>query len=309
MPRDPYEVLGLTRSATADEINKAYRKLSKKYHPDRNPGDKEADAKYKEVQAAHDILGDAQKKAQFDQFGFAGPQTGFPGGAGGFPGGFPGGGQGAQFDPEAAQQLFDLFGGGMGGGAGGVDLNDLFGGGGARRKGRTRSRRQAEPLESEVTVPFDLAATGGNVSIEVGGRRIDVRVPAGIEDGKKLRVPAEATGGVDVLLKVKIAPHPYFRREGNDIVLDVPISIAEAVLGAKVDVPTLDGTKLTVTVPPGTSGGKKLRLRGKGIGGGDQYLVFKVEVPSGKVNDESRELIEEFAKLNPQSPRANAPWV
>src|SRR5262245_65785450 len=104
MPRDPYEVLGLTRSATADEINKAYRKLSKKYHPDRNPGDKEADAHYKEVQAAHDILGDSQKKAQYDQFGFAGPQSGFPGGAGGFgggfPGGFPGGGQGAQIDPE-----------------------------------------------------------------------------------------------------------------------------------------------------------------------------------------------------------------
>jgi DnaJ-class molecular chaperone len=313
MPRDPYEVLGLSKSATAEEINKAYRKLSKKYHPDRNPGDKEADAHYKEVQAAHDILGDAQKKAQFDQFGFAGPQTGFPGGAGGFPGGgfpggFPGGGQNVQFDPEAAQQLFDLFGGGMGSpGGGGVDLNDLFGGG-ARRKGRSRARR-AEPIETEVTVPFDVAASGGNVAIEVSGRRIDVRVPAGIEDGKKLRVPAEATGGADVLLKVKIAPHPYFRREGNDIFLEVPISIAEAVLGAKVDVPTLDGTKLTVTVPPGTSGGKKLRLRGKGVAGGDQYLVFKVEVPGGKVDDKSRELIEEFAKLNPQQPRANTPWV
>src|ERR1700761_9785134 len=118
MPRDPYEVLGVSKSATAEEINKAYRKLSKKYHPDRNPGDKDADATYKEVQSAHDILGDATKKAQFDQFGFAGPQTGFPGGGGfpggrgggGFPGGgFPGGAGGAQFDPEAAQQLFDLF--------------------------------------------------------------------------------------------------------------------------------------------------------------------------------------------------------
>src|SRR3954462_14752272 len=122
MPRDPYEVLGVSKSATAEEINKAYRKLSKKYHPDRNPGDKEAEAKYKEVQSAHDILGDANKKAQYDQFGYAGPQSGFPGGAGGFPGGgFPGGGfhagagpGGASFDPEAAQQLFDLFGGGMG---------------------------------------------------------------------------------------------------------------------------------------------------------------------------------------------------
>lgn len=308
MPRDPYDVLGVSKSATAEEINKAYRKLSKKYHPDRNPGDKEADAKYKEVQAAHDVLGDATKKAQFDQFGFAGPRSGgFPGG--GFPGGgagFPGGAQG--FDPAAAQQLFDLFGGGMGGGPGGPDLSDLFGGG--RKKGRGGQRtRPREAVESEVTVPFDVAANGGSVAIEVDGRRIDVKVPAGIEAGKKLRVPADATGGSDVLLKVKIAAHPYFRREGNDIYLDVPVSLAEAVFGAKLDVPTLDGTKLTVTLPPGTSGGKKLRLRGKGVAGGDQYLVFKVEVPAGQLSDRSRELIEEFTKLNPQTPRANAPWV
>lgn len=301
MPRDPYDVLGLTKSATAEEINKAYRKLSKKYHPDRNPGDKQADANYKEVQAAHDVLSDANKKSQFDQFGFAGTQGGFPGG------GFPGGG--AQFDPEAAQQLFDLFGGGMGT-PGGPDLSDMFGGG--RRKTRTRSRPRSEPIESEVTIPFDVAANGGNVPLEIGGRRIDVKVPAGIEEGKKLRVPADATGGTEVLLKVKIAPHPHFRREGNDLYLDVPITLAEAVLGAKVDVPTLDGAKLallTVTVPPGTSSGRKLRLRGKGIAGGDQYLVFKVEVPAGKIDDKSCELIEEFAKLNPQTPRNSVPWV
>lgn len=300
MPRDPYDVLGVSKSATADEINKAYRRLSKQYHPDRNPGDKDADAKYKEVQAAHDILGDETKRAQFDQFGFAGPQQGFPGG--GFPGGgFPGG---AGFDPDAARDLFgSMFGGGMGGG---VDLGDLLGGG-ARKK--ARARRRAEPVESEVTVPFETAATGGSISIEYGGRQIDVKVPAGIAEGKKLRVPPEATGGAEVLLKVRIAPHPYFRREGNDVLLDVPVSLAEAVLGTKVDVPTLDGTKLTVTVPPGTSGGRKLRLRGKGIAGGDQYLVFRVEVPTGAVDDESRKLIEEFARRNPQQVRANVSWA
>jgi DnaJ-class molecular chaperone len=313
MPRDPYEVLGVSKSATAEEINKAYRKLSKKYHPDRNPGDKEADAKYKDVQTAHEVLGDPQKKAQFDQFGFAGPQGGFPGGggggfpggfAGGFPGGAPGAGGGVPFDPEDARRLFDMMGGGSG-----VDLNDLLGGG-ARRRGRgARTRSRAEPMESEVTVPFDVAANGGSVGLEVGGRQIDVKIPAGIEEGKKLRVPAEATGGIDVILRIGVAPHPYFRREGNDIHLEVPVSLAEAVLGAKVDVPTLDGSKLTVTVPPGTSGGKKLRLRGKGIAGGDQYLVFRVEVPPGKVDDRSRELIEEFAKLNPQHPRTGAPWA
>ena len=112
-----------------------------------------------------------------------------------------------------------------------------------------------------------------------------------------------------MILKVKIAPHPYFRREGNDIFLDVPISVAEAVLGGKVEVPTLGGERLEVKVPPGTSSGAKLRLRGKGISGGDQYLVFKVVVPAGEVDDRSRELIEEFAKRNPQNPRANVPWA
>jgi DnaJ-class molecular chaperone len=312
MPRDPYEVLGVSKSATADEVNKAYRKLSKKYHPDRNPGDKEADAKYKEVQAAHDIVGDPEKRARFDQFGFTNPHSGFPGGAGGgFPGGFsaPPGQGGAGFDPATAQQLFDLLNGGVGG-ASNVDLNDLLSGGGRRRGGRgSRSRQPAEALEADVTVPFETAAQGGSVGIEIDGRRIDVKVPAGIEEGKRLRVPAEATGGAEILLKVKIGPHPYFRREGNDIFLDVPIGLAEAILGTKVDVPTLDGSRLTVTVPAGTSGGKKLRLRGKGVAGGDQYLVFKVEVPGGTLDEKSRELIEEFAQRNPQYPRANAPWV
>lgn len=296
MPRDPYDVLGVSKSATADEIQKAYRKLSKKHHPDRNPGDKQADATYKEVQAAYEVLSDPQKKASFDRFGHAGPPgAGFPGG------GFPGG---AVNDPATEQLFQNLFSGG--GGAAGFDLGDLFGGGGRRAKSRPRPRREA--VESDVTVPFDVAAAGGTVAIEVSGRRIEVKVPAGIDTGKKLRVPPEATGGPEVLLRVTVAPHPYFRREGADLFLDVPISLPEAVLGAKVEVPTLDGPRLEVKVPPGTSGGAKLRLRGKGIAGGDQYLVFKVVVPAGAVDDESRKLIEEFAERNPQTPRANVPW-
>ncbi|HEV3384036.1 MAG TPA: DnaJ C-terminal domain-containing protein [Gemmata sp.] len=315
MPRDPYEVLGVSKSASGDEIQKAYRKLSKKYHPDRNPGDKQADSSYKEVQEAYEILGDATKKANFDQFGFAaGPQGGFPGGGfqggfpgGGFPGGFPGGAGGMNIDPEMAEELFKRFVGGGGGGEG-QDLGDIFNTG--RRKSKTRSRRPAAtPVEAEVTVSFEVAARGGNVSLEVGGRRIDVKVPAGIEDGKKLRVPAEATGSSDVILKVKVAPHSYFRREGSDVLLDVPISVNEAILGAKVEVPTVAGERLEVKVRPGTSSGAKLRLRGKGINGGDQYLVFKVIVPSVEVDEKSRILIEEFAKHNPVNPRANIPWA
>jgi curved DNA-binding protein len=149
---------------------------------------------------------------------------------------------------------------------------------------------------------------GGSVAIDVGGRRIDVKVPAGIGEGKRLRVPPEATGGTEVLLRVNIAPHQWFRREGNDIYLDVPISVSEAILGGKVEVPTIDGARLEVKVPPGTSSGAKLRLRGKGVADGDQYLVFKVVVNPGPVDDRSRELIEEFAKLNPKNARENVPW-
>jgi DnaJ-class molecular chaperone len=302
MPRDPYEVLGVSKSASAEEIQKAYRKLSKKHHPDRNPGDKAAEATYKEVQSANEILSDPEKRANFDRFGTATP-GGFPGAGGG--GGFPGGANfGGNVDPRMAEEMFANLFGGQGGG-GGVDLGDIFGGG--RRKKQQR-RRAPEPVESEVTIPFDVAANGGSVAIEVGGRRIDVRVPAGITEGKKLRVPPEATGGTEVLLRVKIAAHPWFRREGNDIFLDVPISVAEAVLGSKVEVPTMDGARLDVKVPPGTSSGAKLRLRGKGVSGGDQYLVFKIVVNSGPVDDKSRELIEEFAKLNPKNARENVPW-
>jgi DnaJ-class molecular chaperone len=166
-----------------------------------------------------------------------------------------------------------------------------------------------EPIEAEVTVPFEVAAGGGTVSLQIGGDRIDVKIPAGIEEGKKLRVKGEPNRPQDVLLKVKIAPHPYFRREGNDLYLDVPISLAEAVLGGMVDVKTIGGERLGVKVRPGTSSGAKSRLRGKGINGGDQYLVFKVIVPSGEVDEVSRKLIEEFAARNPQSPRANLPWA
>lgn len=316
MPRDPYEVLGVSKSASSDEIQKAYRKLSKKFHPDRNPGDKQADSNYKEVQEAYEVIGDPTKKANYDQFGFAGPATGgFPGGGfqggfpgGGFPGGFPGGGGGGNFDPEAAEELFKRFVGG-GGGSEGPDLNDLFSGG-RRSTKRSRPRRPAaEPVEAEVTVPFEVAATGGSVALEIGGRKIDVKVPAGIDDGKKLRVPAEATGSLDVILKVKVAPHSYFRRDGGDVLLDVPISLSEAVLGGKVEVPTVAGERLDVKIRPGTSGGSKLRLRGKGINGGDQYLVFKIIVPGGEVDQKSRELIEEFAKTNPVNARANVPWA
>jgi DnaJ-class molecular chaperone len=298
MPRDYYEVLGVARDASEADIKKAYRKLARQYHPDRNPGDKQAEARFKEVQEAYDVLGDKNKRTQYDRFGHVGP--GGAAGAGPFRA-EGGGGQGFEFqgiNPEDLASIFGAFGGG------GADLGDMFG---RRGRGRARAPRPPQAAEAEVAIPFLKAALGGTVSLSVDGRQIDLKVPAGVEEGKKLRLAGQGPGGGDLLVRIKIDPHPYFRREGNDVVLEVPLTVAECILGAKVDVPTLDGTHLTVKVPPGTSSGARLRLRGKGIAAGDQFIEIKVVVP--KPSDErSRELIEEFARLNPQNPRANLSW-
>jgi curved DNA-binding protein len=309
MPQDLYDVLGVPRGASEADIQKAYRKLARQYHPDRNPGDKAAEAKFKDISAAYEILSDKQKRAQYDQFGAAGP--GFPNGEG--PGGFHfGGGPGGYqtIDPETAERLFgQFFGGGTGGGS---PFADLFGGGATSgRRSRGGRQRRAEPapqaVEAEITVPFTTAALGGNVALSLDGRELSVKIPAGFEDGKTLRLAGQGPGGADVHLKVHVAPHPYFRREGNDLVLTVPLSLPEAVLGGKVDVPTLDGGKLTVTIKPGTSSGTRMRIRGQGVKGGDLYVEPKVMVPA-PADARSRELIEEFASLNPQRPRSGPPW-
>jgi len=306
MPRDYYETLGLKRNASEDEIKKAYRKLARQYHPDRNPGDKQAEGKFKEVQEAYDVLSDKTKRAHYDRFGTAEAGAGFGGGRGGgrgqtfhWGGGGPGGFE--EMDSATASELFrQMFGGDAG------DLGELFGQRG-RRGGRARRPETGPEVQSEVTIPFLTAAVGGSVTLSVDGRELAVRIPAGIEDGKVLRLQGQAPGGGDLRLVVHIQPHPYFRREGNDVILEVPLSVAEAALGTKVDVPTLDGSKLTVTIPPGTSSGSRLRLRGKGIAGGNQYIEAKVMVPAAK-DARSRELIQEFAKLNPQDPRSGLPW-
>lgn len=309
MPRDHYETLGVSKSATDDEIKKAYRKLAQKYHPDRNPGDKDAEARFKEVSSAFDVLSNPDKKANYDRYGHAGPPGGFPGG-----GGFSGGGGGApNFDQRQAEDLFRQFFGGeqspFGGGGGSYTFEDLMGGGRRQQpRGRGKRATPAPPVETDVTVPFNTAAFGGSVTISLdNGREISVKVPAGIEEGKKLRVPPEATGGPEVRLRVTIAPHPYFRTDGADLLLDVPITIIEATLGGKVDVPTLEGSRLEVKIPPGTASGAKLRLRGKGIAGGDQYLVFKI-VPPTAVTDDAAALLKQFAEKAPYDPRTNLIW-
>lgn len=293
MARDYYEVLGVAKTASEDDIRKAHRKLARQYHPDRNPGDKNAEAQFREVQEAYDVLSDATKRAQYDRFGKAGP-----GGPQGGPGGAQfhwGGGQGgAEMDPQAAAELFRSF---FGGGASPFD-------GGATTGARRRRRAEApSEAQAEVQVPFTVAALGGPLNLSVDGKEISVKVPAGLEDGQSLRLQGQAPGGGDLLLKMRVQPHSYFRREGKNIVLETPLSVSEAILGGKVDVPTLDGSRLSVKIPAGTSSGARLRLRGKGINGGDQFIEIKIAAPAPH-DDESKRLIEEFARLNPQNPRA-----
>jgi DnaJ-class molecular chaperone len=310
MARDYYEVLGVSKGASAEEIKRAYRKLARQYHPDRNPGDKQAETRFKEIQDAYDILSDKSKREQYDRYGFVGPEGAFPGaeggqgpftfrwGGGGAPGGFD------QMDPNEAAEIFSqMF---SGGGAGG--FGDLFGRRGrGPARGRRPSPRTEEPTAAEVTIPFETAATGGSVTLSVNGHELSVKVPAGVAEGQTLRLHGQGAGGGDLLLKLHISAHPYFRREGNDVILEVPISVPEAVLGTRVEVPTLEGARLMVKVPPGTSSGSRLRLRGKGIKGGDQYIEIKIVAPAAR-NDRSRELMEELARLSPQHPRADLPW-
>jgi DnaJ-class molecular chaperone len=307
MPRDYYETLGVKRDASEDDIKKAYRKLARQYHPDRNPGDKQAETKFKEIQAAYDILGDKTKRTQYDRFGFVGPDGGMGGSAGGPQGttfrwgGGPGGYQ--EMDPNQAADIFRQFFGGGGPGMSGME--EIFAQSGRGRRGRRREPPQE--VESEVNIPFTVAANGGTVNLNIDNHEIAVKIPAGVNDGQALRLQGQGPGGGNIRLILRVQPHPFFKREGNDIILEAPLSLTEAVLGAKIDVPTLDGTRLTVKVPPGTSSGSRLRLRGKGVKGGDQYIEIKVVVPAPK-DDKSRQLIEEFGHLNPQNPRTGQGW-
>ena len=312
MPRDYYEVLGVGRTASEQEIKRAYRKLARQYHPDRNPGDKQAETRFKEVQDAYDVLSDKEKREKFDKFGFQDPRAfgGFPpqsaGGAG--PGGFSFSTEGVDLD-----EILRHFGGmgGMGGMGGGATEEDVGGFAQAFRRGRgARARRPAapEPVEADIDVPFTVAALGGKVGLQTGEHTIELKIPPGAKDGERKRLKGQGPGGADLIVRFRVQPHPYFRREGNDIILEVPLSVSEATLGARVDVPTLSGERLSVTVKPGASGGSRLRLRGYGIEGGHQYLEFRIVVPP-TLDQRSRELMEEFARLNPQNPRVGPPWA
>lgn len=306
MAKDYYDSLGVSRSATEGDIKSAYRKLARQFHPDRNPGDKAAAERFKEIQQAYDVLSDKKKREQYDQYGPAFEQMGAGGGSG-FPGGAQwgtsGGAGGYQnIDPAAFQSIFEQM---MGGGGGGFPGDFSTTGPATGRKGRGR-KKAPQDVEQEIEVDFMTAAKGGTVDLG----KIKLDIPAGFPDGKKLRVRGQGENGGDLYVVVHIRPHPYFKRDGQNIILDVPLSVSEAALGCKVDVPTLEGT-VTITVPAGTSSGQRLRVRGMGLpapsGKGDQYCEMKIIIPK-TIGAKAKQLLEEFAKLEPQEPRSQLGW-
>jgi molecular chaperone DnaJ len=368
--KDYYHVLGVAKNASQAEIKKAYRKLAQKYHPDTNPGDTAAEDRFKEISAAYDVVGDEEKRKQYDQvremaasgFGGAG---GFPGGAGtGFPGGFPGG---QRVRVEDLGDLGDLFGG-------------LFGGGGGGRRGRRAQPQRGADLETQVRIGFDDAMSGTTVPVRVDGpapcprcggsgaepgtspttcpqcggegsiqvnqgffavaqtcptchgagrvvqtpctechgsgsvrrtRSLQVKIPAGVKDGARIRLAGRGESGTpggqpgDLYVVVHVKPHRLFARKGNDLTLDLPVTFAEAALGANVDVPTLNGP-VTLKVPGGTQSGQTFRIRGKGAprkgGHGDLLVTVNVAVPK-KLSREEKDLLRQLKDVEKESPR------
>jgi len=399
--KDYYEILGVKKSASADDIRKAFRKLARKYHPDVNPGDKSAEEKFKALSEANDVLSDPKKRKIYDQVGFysdnidpataeAYARAGSAGGASGFPGGFPGGAQsgaGAQGVPFdfGGFDFSDLVDSASRGrkASSGSSFKDVFSSifGGGRGAQEDEGPEPGTDLEYQVNVPFWTAIRGGVMRLNItrhdvcpnchgqgslespgkcpecngtgqitqtGGRMkfnvqcprchgtgknlttcptchgegtvtktepLEVRIKAGTRDGQRIRIPGKGNAGAhggapgDLYAIIRTEPHSIFRRDGDDIYLTVPVSATEAALGAKIEVPTIDGRAL-LKIPPGTQSGQKLRLREKGVPSatkegvrGDEIVEITITV-SMPHDERTKELLRELAKLNPEDPRA-----
>lgn len=291
MNKNLYHVLGVSKDASEAEVKSAYRKLARKYHPDLNKDDKSAAEKFKEISCAYDILGDKDKRKKYDnnEIDADGKPTGFGAGFGGgssYGGGNPFGGgsysQGGEsfdFSSIFGDDIFSQFAGGGGSGFQGFS------------SGGTRRARKGQDIAYTMNVDFLDAAKGAEKGVIINGKNINVKVPAGTVDGQTLRLKglgyAGSNGGAngDVLITIKVDKHPYFSSEDLNVILELPITMKEAILGGKITVPTITG-KVAVTIPPYTSSGEKLRLKGKGIksksGQGDQFIVLKIVAPKAK---------------------------
>ena len=290
--KDFYKVLGVSKDVTEAELKKVYRKLAREFHPDSNPGNASAEARFKEISEAYSVLSDKQQRAEYDQIRamgggarFTGGQ-GFPGGAGGFPGGAAG------FE-DVFSNLFG--GGGMGGGFGG------FGGFGPQR---------GQDISHKATIDFidSIKGTTLKLNFERGGQ-VQVKIPAGIQDGQKVKVRGKGqpspNGGEagDLLVSVHVKPHPVFVRDGNNLRVTVPVTFVEASLGATISVPTLGGEPVKLKVAPGTPNGRVLRVKGKGVelakGTGDLLATVEIAVPS-HLSEKAKKALEAFNELVPQ---------
>ena len=297
--RNPYEVLGVKPSATDAEIRKAYRKLAKQCHPDLHPGNEAASARFREINAAHDFLSDPSKRQRFDRGEIdADGHESFVRGQEWQRGGF-----GFGFDPSAASHhgsahnfRFEF--------GGGDDVSGLFSHLFGDASTRRSDPRWASDPRLALKVDFIEAVIGGKRRLTLpGGRSLDVSIPAGITDKQVLRLGGQAEGGGDLLLEVQIAPHPIFRREGDDIHVDLPITLAEAIEGGSVTVPTIMG-RVAVKVPPNSNSGRVLRLKGKGIRHGDQYITLVVKLPD-PMDSQLSAFIRTWSRTHPYDPRGD----
>lgn len=292
--KDYYEILGVKKGASNAELKKAYRDLAKKYHPDKHKGDKDAEARFKEISEAYAVLSDPEKRTQYDQLG----RDAFgPGGTNPFAGfdfsQFMGGG-GARGRRAGS---------GRRGGAQTVDFTDifgdLFGGGGSGAAGGFRPEH--EPLHTEMTIDFRDAIHGTTVTLGINGDQMKVRIPEGIGDGQKIRV---RRGQTPIQITVKVRPHPFFERRGDDIYIDLPITVGEAIRGAEVEVPTIHGPS-RIRIPAGTQSGRTMRLTGKGVkkksSTGDQYCRIQIVLPP----DPPAAAVEQIESAYHENPRAN----
>ncbi|MEZ5338513.1 MAG: DnaJ C-terminal domain-containing protein [bacterium] len=319
MARDFYSVLGVKRGAEEAEIKKAYRKLARKYHPDVNPGDSSAEDRFKEVQRAYDVLMDKQQREIYDQVGHENFERGVRGGgpAGAeygdiFGGGGPGAGRGYTYttsgDAGNMQDIFEqMFRQGFG-------TERSWSGSPFGGQHREQYSRRGRDMQSELSISFGDAYLGKKVRLrDAEGKELEVTIPGGIEDGGRVKLHGKGEPGVnggppgDLHVNVRIQPHAYFERRGDNIYLDVPITFEEAALGGRIEVPTMTG-KVQMTIPAGSQGGSEMRLRGKGFphlrgtGRGDQIVRLEIVVPK-EIGMRGRELLREFSNLTQQNPR------
>ena len=305
---DYYQILGVSKTASREEIQQAYRQLARKYHPDFNQNDpKGAKEKFQQVQEAFDVLGNQEKRDVYDRFGVPPDRMGSGGGQGPFQWSFGGGAPGrkANFKFDNIDDIMKMFGGGFGS----VPPDDFFNAGHQPIRGRD--------IEQTLTIPFTLSITGGKTEVATGGQMVSVTIPAGIASGKKIRLPglgeaAPSGGGSgNLLLTIHVEEHPCFSRRGNNLYVDVPISLKEAAFGTKIDIPTPKGN-VTLTVPAGASSGMKLRIKQCGIalpsgGAGDLFATLQIALPKNW-SDTDKALLEQLQTELAEPVRSKLRW-